>query len=188
MKSDRQCTPRSRAEWRNWLKKNHEHETRVRVIRYKKHTKRPSPSYQELMDEAICFGWIDTTINRIDDERYAIHFVKRKKTARWSNNTRSYAKRLIKEKRMTAAGLKAYKGGLKWPTFDHNLPKNPRPSKELLKELSKNKAALENFNGFAPSYKRFYIRWIERAKRKETRDKRISQVVQRSAENKKPNA
>ena len=176
---------KNRKEWREWFKKNHRKESKVYLILYKKHTKKPTLNKREAMDGAICFGWIDTTIKRVDDERYTQCFVKRNKNSRWSNNTLSYAKRLIKEKRMTQAGLKMYKEGLKKQTIDHNLPKNPKTPDDLKKELEKNKESKKNFNNFAPSYKRFYIYWIERAKRKETRNKRIKEVVKRARENQK---
>lgn len=177
---------RNRGEWREWLRKNHKKEKEVRLIKYKKHTEKPSLSSREAMEEAICFGWIDTTVKRMDDERYIQRFVKRGKNGRWSNNTLSYAKRLIKERKMTAEGLKAYREGLKKPVIDHGLPKNPETPEDLKEELERNNGSKENFNSFAPSYKRAYIYWIEKAKRDETRKKRIREVVKRSLENKKP--
>lgn len=177
--------PKSIKEWRRWLQKNHKKETKVFLIKYKKHTNKPTFSHKEAMDEAICFGWIDTTAKRLDDERYGNHFVKRNENGRWSNNTLKYAKRLIKEGKMSEAGLKAYKEGLKKPVIDHGLPRNPETPKELKEALEKDEKAKQNFNKFAPSYKRVYIYWVERAKRKETRAKRINEVVKRARENKK---
>jgi uncharacterized protein YdeI (YjbR/CyaY-like superfamily) len=172
-------------EWRNWLKRNHRKENKVRLILYKKHTNKPSIGKVKAMKDAICFGWIDTTMNRMDDERYIQTFVKRKKNANWSRNTLSYAKKLIKEKKMTPEGLKAYKLGLKKMPHDKDLPKNPRTPRDLMEALKKNKKAKENWNNFALSYKKAYIYWIIRAKRKETREKRIKEVVKRSKLNKK---
>ena len=101
------------SEWRKWLKKNHEKEKAVNLIKYKKHTGKPSLTSKEAMHEAICFGWIDTTINRIDKNRYSQKFVKRNKNGRWSANTISYARKLIREERMTPTGLKSFKEGFK---------------------------------------------------------------------------
>ncbi|MFH1588546.1 MAG: YdeI/OmpD-associated family protein [Candidatus Diapherotrites archaeon] len=176
----------TRKEWREWFKKNHSKEKKVYLIKFKKHTGKPSLNNKEAMYEAICFGWIDTTIKRIDEEKYKQCFVKRNKNSKWSNNTLSYAKKMIKEKKMTPAGLNAFKEGLKKPILDHNLPKNPEIPEALKKALEKNKKAKENFNKFAPSYKRFYIYGIELAKRPETKKKRINEVVKRAKENKKP--
>ena len=178
--------PKSRAAWRTWLAKNHNKKTKVALVKYKKHTGKPTISHQEAMDEAICFGWIDTTVNRLDDERYIRRFAKRTKKSRWSNATQRYAKRLIKEGRMTPAGLEAYQWGLKHPVIDHGLPKNPPIPADLKKALTKSKKAQQHFTHFAPSYKRFYIYWIEKAKLPETRKRRIADVYQRALENKKP--
>ena len=103
----------SRQEWRKWLEKNHLKEDSVYLIRYKKHTGKPTLTPKEAMEEAICFGWIDTTVNRIDEERYAQRFVRRNKNSRWSNNTIKYAKRLMKERKMSPFGIKMFKEGLK---------------------------------------------------------------------------
>ena len=163
---------RNKEEQREWLRKNHKKENKIFLIKYKKHTRKPSLSSKEALEEAICFGWIDKIIKRIDDEKYMQCFVKRKKTTNWSINTLGYAKKLIKEGKMTLAGLKAYKRGLKKPIVSNNLPRTPETPGDLVKALEKNKKARENFNNFASSYKIVYINWIENAKRKETRSKR----------------
>lgn len=176
---------RNRREWREWLRKNYKKKNKVNLIKYKKHTGKPSLTAKEAMEEAICFGWIDTTIKKLDNERYRQTFVKRKKNARWSNNTISYAKKLIKERKMATAGLKVYNEGLKKPTIDHKRSKNPKTPEDLIKELNKNRKAKENFEKMAKSYKRFYIWWIEDAKKIETRKRRIKEVVKRIKEGKK---
>ncbi len=173
----------TREEWRKWLIKNHEKEDKVALIRHKRHTGKPTFNHREAMEEAICFGWIDTTIKRLDEERYILHFVKRKKNARWSTSTINCAKQMIKEKKMTPFGLKIYKEGLKKLPYNHGMSKNPEMSQDLIKELSKNKKINENFNNFPPSTKRMYLRWLESAKRKETKDKRIKSIL-KLAENK----
>ena len=90
--------PKSRKEWRDWLIKNHKKEKTIFLVKYKKHTNKPSISHNEAMEEAICCGWIDTTVKKLDDERYGNHFVKRNEKSRWSKNTLSYAKKMVKEK------------------------------------------------------------------------------------------
>jgi uncharacterized protein YdeI (YjbR/CyaY-like superfamily) len=177
---------KNRKVWRAWLKKNHKKESKVNLIKYKKHTKKPSLSHHESMEEAICFGWIDTTIKRLDEARYQNTFVKRNKNSRWSNATLGYAKDLIKKGMMSPFGLKIFKEGLKKPVIDHNLPRNPKIPKDLKQALETNKRAKQNFNNMAPSYKRFYIYRVKTAKREETRKKRINEVLKRAKENKKP--
>ncbi len=175
----------NRNEWRKWLEKNHKKEKKINLIKYKKHTGKPSLSHKESMEEAICSGWIDTTVKKLDEDRYRRTFVRRSKNSRWSSATLGYAKQLIKEGKMSPEGLRFYKEGLTKPTIDHNLPRNPDTPLDLKKELEKHPNALDNFNNFAPSYKRTYIYWLEGAKRPETRAKRIAIILKRALENKK---
>jgi len=172
-------------EWRAWLLKSHVKENKIALICYKKHTGRPSLTHKESMEGAICFGWIDTTIKKLDDERYIRRFSKRTEKSRWSNATLSYAKDLIKRKLMMPEGMKYYKIGLKKPVIDHPGGKNPEMSKDLLAALEKNKTAKENFDSLAPSYRRTYIRWMDRAVMPETRQKRIKIIIDRAIKKKR---
>jgi uncharacterized protein YdeI (YjbR/CyaY-like superfamily) len=172
-------------DFRKWLAKNHEKESKVSVILHKKHTGKESPSHRELMGEAICFGWIDTILNRLDEDRYIRNFSRRNKNSKWSNNTISYGKELIEQGRMTPAGLKFYEEGLLKPTHDAGIPKNPSMPEELRKALDKDSKAKENFMNFAPSAKKMHYRWILRGKREETRIKRINFIVESAKAGKK---
>jgi len=163
--------------WRRWLRKNHKKGEKVMLIRYKKSTGRKSFNQHIAMREAICFGWIDTTLKRIDDKKYGVTFVKRKKTSRWSNNTSRYGKELIKEGRMSKFGFEKFEEGLKKPTIDHDLPKNPEPPKELKKELVR-RDLLKKFEKWAPSKKRLWIWQIMKAVRGETKEKRIRIILE----------
>ena len=185
MISEKTIYPKNRDEWRSWLAKNHDKCDKIAIIKYKKHTGKPSLTHLESMEEAICFGWIDTTIKRLDDERYIRRFSRRTNKSRWSKNTLSYAKRLISEDKMTPAGLKFYKEGLKKPILNSNLPKNPETPADLKKELASYENATEKFDNFPKSYKRMYLYWILRAKLPETRSKRIKEVVKRVLEDTK---
>jgi len=171
-------------QWRDWLEKNHLKKDRVMLVRYKRHTGKPSFNQREAMNEAICFGWIDTILKRLDDERYGVTFVKRKKTSRWSDNTFKRARDMIKQKKMSKFGLGMFRLGLKRPTHDHGIPKNPGMPEELKKTLSE-KGLLRKFEGLAPSYKRMYYRWILSGKRKETREKRVREAIKNVVEGKK---
>lgn len=175
----------SRKEWRAWLEKNHDKEDRIALIKYKKHTGKPSMTYREAMDEAICFGWIDTTIKKLDDARYMRRFARRTSKSKWSVNTLKYGKRLIEEGLMSPAGLKFYHEGLAKGPFDAGRSKNPRIPSDLKKELNKNKTAEKNFRGFAPSYRRTFLRWLEGAKLPETRKKRIDIILGKAEANDK---
>ena len=148
----------TRNDFGEWLMENHDKETKVFVIVYKKHTGKSSPSHKELMEEAICFGWIDTIIRKLDENRYIRTFSKRNKNSKWSDNTIQYAKDLIKQRKMTSIGLKFYKEGLKKPTHDFGIPKNPEMPVELKNALDKEKKAKENFEKFPPSTKKMFYR------------------------------
>ncbi|MBI2655897.1 YdeI/OmpD-associated family protein [Candidatus Woesearchaeota archaeon] len=167
----------SRDDFRNWLKANHNKENKVSIILHKRHTGKPAPTHRELMEEAICFGWIDTIIKRLDENRYIRNFSRRNKNSRWSENTLSYAKKLIEEGKMTHYGMEFYKLGLQRPTHDHGIPKNPGIPDELKKVLARDKKARNNHSKFPPSSKKMIYRWILRAKLPETRKKRISIAV-----------
>lgn len=175
---------KTREEWRDWLQKNHEKESKISLIRYKKHTGKPSPTHMDAMKEAISFGWIDTTIKRLDDERYIINFVKRNKNSKWSNNTLSYAEESVKQGKMSPAGLEAYKQGLSKPTHDFGIPANPQTPEDLMKILKQTKTD-EKFNLFPSSYKRALLRWLLKAKLSETRKKRICKIVNLAKNNDK---
>jgi uncharacterized protein YdeI (YjbR/CyaY-like superfamily) len=93
------------SEWRAWLAEHHDRETEIWLVFYKKHTGKPGISYQDALEEALCFGWVDILVRRLDDERYAQKFTPRKARSNWSEINRRLFARLVEEGRMTAAGL-----------------------------------------------------------------------------------
>jgi|GEM_PF-1086124 len=172
-----QFCPETLTDWRKWLKINHLKEKYVKVILYKKHTGKSRLSSRELMHEAICWGWIDTTANRVDEDRWAIKYVRRnEKTAKWGNNTLRYGKSLIKQGRMSPHGLKMYKIGLKRKPHDEGIPDNPRMPKDLSIELKK-LGLLDKFNSISKSRKKTFYRIILKAKLPDTRNKRIKAII-----------
>jgi uncharacterized protein YdeI (YjbR/CyaY-like superfamily) len=92
-------------EWRAWLEQNHAIKEDVWLMISKKHAETPSVTLQEAMQEAICFGWIDSSMQPIDGDRYALRFTPRRKTSNWSERNKGWAAKLIEEGRMTEAGL-----------------------------------------------------------------------------------
>jgi len=169
---------RNRKEWRAWLEKNHNKEEKVALIVYKNHTGKPSLNHKESMEEAICFGWIDTTIKRLDKDRYIRNFSKRTDKSKWSKNTLRYARDLINKRKMSEYGIKRYKEGLAKHPHDEGIPKSPKVPNYLKKEIEKDKIAKENFKKIAPSYKKTLLRWLLKAKLEETKNKRIKIIVQ----------
>jgi uncharacterized protein YdeI (YjbR/CyaY-like superfamily) len=177
----------NRAEWRNWLEKNHRSKKEIWLIYYKKHTGEPRIPYDDAVEEAICFGWIDSTIRKIDEEKYAQKYTPRRSGSIWSQLNIKRAQKLIKEGRMTEAGLRLFKeAGKKKSARERYTGRKLTIPVDLKRALAKNKKALKNFGNFAPSYKKLYIWWIEAAQKKETRERRIKQVVVWAKQNKKP--
>lgn len=171
--------------WEAWLKKNHLKKDTVFLMKYKKHTGKKTFTHNEAMRVAIQFGWIDTTVKRIDDEKYGHFFRKRHKNSGWSKNTLQYAKEIATAGKMSLYGMEMYKLGLKKPTIDHGISKNPAVPDILKKALSKNKKAKLFFESLAPSYRRIYIIMVETAKRPETKEKRVKWVVDKCAKKEK---
>jgi len=177
----------NRNEWRAWLERNCATKKEVWLIYYKKHAGKPSIPYEDSVEEAVCFGWIDGIIKRIDGDRCARKFISRRSGSRWSESNKKRAERMISEGRMTEAGLakveEAKKTG-EW--FKSNvIPKNLTIPAFIEEALAKNKKANENFNRLAESYKKLYVRWISNAKREETRLRRLEEAIDLLEQNKK---
>jgi len=179
---------KNRGEWRKWLEKNHSTKDGLWLIHYKKKSNKKSVSHPHAVEEALCFGWIDSKLKRIDEERYILRYTPRKGKSVWSKINKDTAEKLISLGKMTEAGLEkikiAKKQGL-WNSAYTNLKKDRLPS-DLKEALIKNRDAWKNFNNFANSYRNSYISWIKGAKSDITRKKRIDEVVKKSIENKKP--
>lgn len=181
----KQVTIHNIEQWQKWLKKHHLAEEKVFLISYKRHTGKDFITHREQIEGALCYGWIDTTVKKIDEDRYGRYFVKRKNTANWSKNTLSYAKQLLEEGLMSAQGKKMYLLGLKKNPLDHDIPDNPTVPKELKSALSKNKKAKATFESYPPSFKKGVLRWLYRAKRAETKEKRIKQIFEAAKQGKR---
>jgi len=173
-----------REEWRSWLEEHHEKEDGIWLVYYKKNTGKPRIPYDDAVEEAICFGWIDGTVKKIDEEKYTQRYTPRKKKSVWSDLNKSRARKMIESGKMTSAGLEAL--------GDHLNEEVSPPKMKLTIPLDLKDALLydpeawENFNNFAPSYRRDYIEWVLAAKREDTRLRRIDAVVKRSKDNIKP--
>jgi len=183
--------PKTRSQWRKWLEKNHSTSPGIWLIYYKKDTGKRKFDYADAVEEALCFGWIDSLPRKIDDERSALKFTPRKPKSIWSKLNKQRIENLIEQKLMTSAGLDkielAKKNG-SWDTLnssDHHADNNSMPN-ELKKTLSKNKKALANFLAFSPSYRKRFLFWIDSAKTPGTKGARIKQTFLMAAANKKP--
>jgi uncharacterized protein YdeI (YjbR/CyaY-like superfamily) len=176
-----------RDEWRAWLEAHHATATEAWLILYKKHTGKPSLLLEEAVEEALCFGWIDGLLQRIDDEKYTLRFSPRKQNSVWSQVNKRRVAKLIKQGHMTEAGLakiKEAKANGQWraATLREDTTNIPDDLKQALKINSR---AQRNFDRLAPSHKRQYIYWITSAKTDKTRQQRIQETVRLVAENKR---
>ena len=179
---------KNRKEWREWLEKNHAIIDGLWLIHYKVKSKKVSVSHKHAVEEALCFGWIDSILKSIDEDRYILRYTPRKGKSVWSKINKDAAEKMISEGKMTKAGIEkiniAKKHGL-WDSAYTNLVKEQLPS-DLKKALMSNKDAWKNFKNFANSYRNSYIGWIKNSKSEQTRKKRINEVIKRSELNKKP--
>ncbi len=180
MKITKSFTPSSRSDWRNWLAKNHNHEQEVWLVYFKPGSGKPGIDYESSVEEALCFGWIDSLIQKIDEEKYARKFNPRRLDSQWSEMNRRRVAKVIREGRMTEVGLAKV-------TFDVNevntsKPKPKRPPVKMPKNMEqalKSKPKLwEAFQKVPPSLQRTYILWLSDAKKRETFEKRFNLLVE----------
>lgn len=179
---------KDRRVWRRWLEKHHNTAPGVWLVYYKKDSGKPSISYAEAVEESLCFGWIDSRPNPIDDERHMQLFSPRTAGSAWSKLNRERAERLISQGLMTPAGMAKVESAKRDGSWHANddvdgivLPL------DLSRALSVNKAAQDNFDEFSPSSKKIILNWIAAAKRPETRARRIEETVELAAQNLRPN-
>ena len=178
-------TPRSRAQWRRWLQKHHDTRDAIWIVFYKRHTKIPSVSYDEAVEESLCFGWIDGLVRRLDDERHMQRYTPRRRGSAWSAlNLRRFAG-------MVDAGLMTEAGRKRGPTADTKVAKQSwrRPDvipDEIAGILKRSPKAWTNLMAMAPSYRKRVVTWLENAKRPETRAKRAKDIIAGLERNEKP--
>lgn len=183
--------PKTRKAWRQWLEKNHTSSPGIWLIYYKKESGKPRVSYDESVEEALCFGWIDSLPRKLDEERSMLKFTPRKPKSVWSQLNKTRVEKLIEAKLMMPAGLAAIETAKKngsWDTLtnsDNAAATNTIPA-DLEKLFSKNKNAKEHFQNFSVSIRKQFLSWIDSAKRPETRIARLQQTVLMAAANKKP--
>ena len=179
---------KSRNEWRQWLAEHHQREKSVWLIIYHKSSETASVYYEEAVEEALCFGWIDSVAHKRDEESRYQFFSPRKAKSNWSKSNKERAERMIAAGLMTTEGQKRIDLAKETGTWDALVDvQNSVLPDDLKLELNKNKDAMEHFNAFPPSSKRIILEWILNAKKPETRQKRIEETVRLAAENVKAN-
>jgi uncharacterized protein YdeI (YjbR/CyaY-like superfamily) len=170
---------KTRAEWRTWLEKHGADESEIWLIYYKKDSGKPRVEYEDAVQEALCFGWIDGMEKGLDEQRFMQRFTPRKPNSKWSDSNIARMKKLIAGGQMTAAGLAVFQG--------YEVRKVEAKPTELPKELEAKfrlaKEAWKNFQNFPPYYRRMAIGWVASAKKEETQLKRLQQLIETSAKN-----
>ncbi|MES2807345.1 MAG: YdeI/OmpD-associated family protein [Bacteroidota bacterium] len=179
--------PKSRKEWRKWLIKNHATKQSVWVVMYKKASDKPSISWTEAVDEAICFGWIDSLKKSVDEESSIQFFSRRMATSAWSKINKDKVERLVKDGLMTEAGqatIDIAKQNGTWTLLDEvELLIIPD---DLETALKKHPGAKDFFMSLSKSIKKMMLQWVTFAKRTETRENRINEIAELAAQGKKP--
>jgi uncharacterized protein YdeI (YjbR/CyaY-like superfamily) len=164
---------RTRKGWRSWLAKHHASSPGVWLVRYKQGAGVESMPYELVVREALCFGWIDSLVKRLDDDRYAIKVTPRKPASKWSDSNRK------RWKELEAAGLLAAPGRAAAPTGNRYgaHPPIPKLPPYIARAFKTNPEAWRHFRALAPTYRRHFVGWIHTAKRPETREKRIRESI-----------
>ncbi len=176
--------PKTRTEWRAWLEEHHTSKEGIWLISYKKGTGKPRIDYDEAVEEALCFGWIDSKANKLDEERSLLWFAPRQPGSGWSKLNKQGVERLMEQGLMMPAGLakvEAAKQDGSWNALDAIEALEVPP--DLEQALTSYQAAKQNFVAFPKSVKRGILEWIASAKKPETRAKRIQETAQLAAEN-----
>ncbi len=203
-----------RRSWRRWLEKNHAIQRGIWLVFYKKATRKPSLEYEESVEEALCFGWVDSRTRRLDDERYMLMFTPRKPGSPWSRPNKERVERLVASGLMTPPGLakieEAQRNGA-WTVYDAIedlvIPDDPSAfgqdrggaekngawtvyerhlAAALAAALAEGTSAQETFEGFSISVRKNILWWIASARRPETRARRIAKTAAAVAENRNP--
>lgn len=171
-------------EWREWLHDNHLHYTGVELIFYSVDSEFESMRWEEAVQVAICYGWIDSTVRKIDENTRKQTFTPRKDKSVWSKLNKTYIEKLIAEDLMHESGLakiEMAKQNGSWSSLDavenHEIPE------DLQSAFDNNPLALDNYFNFSPSYRKSYLYWLNQAKREDTRKKRIEEIIKLCIQN-----
>jgi len=174
---------KSPAEFRKWLAKHHASEKELRVGYHRKATGQPSMTWQQSVDEALCYGWIDGIRKKVDDESYTIRFTPRKSRSTWSAVNIRRVHELIKDGRMSPAGLRAFEARVENRSGIYSYEqRKDQLDGPYAKRLERNKSAWKFYQAQPASYRRAANWWVVSAKKEETRMKRLEQLIELSAQ------
>lgn len=179
--------PASREEWRAWLAENHQSKQSVWLLCYKKQSSKPSIPWSDAVDEALCFGWIDSTRKTVDEESFIQFFSKRKPMSSWSKINKEKVERLIAENQFTEAGFESIEVARKngsWNILDE-VEEGIIPE-DLQKAFELRPGSQEFFLSLSKSVRKMMLQWIAFAKQAETRQRRIGELAEQAAMQQKP--
>jgi uncharacterized protein YdeI (YjbR/CyaY-like superfamily) len=166
--------------WRSWLAKHYRKEKEIWLVYMKKNSNKPRIPYNDAVEEALCYGWIDSTLKPIDKEKYAQRFSPRRQGSKLSDMNRERIRRLIRQKKMTPAGIAAVNH------VPNLTSKNLIIAPDILRALKKDENTWNNFQKFPASYKRIRIGWIEMARiREEVFNQRLRYFIKMTSQNKR---
>lgn len=172
-----------RKAWRAWLGKNHNRADEIWLVYNRKHTGKPRVSYNDAVEEALCYGWIDSIVRKIDDNRFCQRFSPRKPTSKLSQMNRERVRKLIANKKMTKSGLRAIEHVFDPETDEATAFRIPP---DIRKALQSDKEAWKHFKAFPEEYQRIRVAYIDGARsRPEEFEKRLRHFVKRTAQNKR---
>ncbi len=166
------------SEWRKWLHENHNKSTGVYLIFYKVNSVNESMRWDEAVKVALCYGWIDSTVRRLDHERRMQTFTPRKEKSTWSKLNKTYVDKLIEDNLVHTSGLSKIENAKQsgaWEALDE--VEELIIPKDLEAAFSENKLAYDNYQNFSPSYRKSYLYWLNQAKLEETRNSRVKEIV-----------
>lgn len=168
------------AEWRKWLAEHHDKQKGIWLIYYKKHTGKPRVAYDDAVEEALCFGWIDSTVRRIDDELFMQQFTPRNAKSNWSELNKKRVDKLMRSGKMMPPGMilvEVAKQNGKW--YEIDLPQQQYElSPEIINLLKSNKKAHQAYLKLTPSKRKLFTNWVMSAKRTETQQKRCNEMIE----------
>lgn len=177
MKVGKTLYAKNRKEWRAWLAQHHATAPEIWLIYYKKESGKPRIPYNDAVEEALCYGWIDSLLKPIDARKYAQRYSPRKKTSKLSDMNRERVRRLIESGRMTKAGLAA---------IAHVGKKSGKTPADIERRLQQDPVTWRNFQRFPASYKRIRIGWIDAARhRREAFEQRLRYFLKMTRQNKR---
>ena len=180
--------PKTRAAWRDWLAEHHARDEGVWLIRYKQAAGKPTVSYGEAVEEALCFGWIDSLPRKLDAERTMLYFAPRKAGSGWSRPNKRRVERMTAAGKMTSAGqakIDAAKADGSWSALDD--VENLVVPGDLAEAFAQHPGSEAHWEAFPRSAKRGILEWIAGAKRDETRARRVEETARLAQENERAN-